>query len=181
MIPLYTLFVGASASVVRAALMGALTVIARMLGRSNDALNALSLSAFLMTLWDPAALEDIAFQLSFAATWGLLFLAPPLERWMRAALARWFQDPGAATLADAVREALLVSLAAQIATAPLILYHFRELSLVAPLANLLALYASNERLHHVQSGEAMAFREGSELFAFIERFVAALSPPGEGV
>ncbi len=139
MIPLYTLFVGASASVVRAALMGALTVIAGMLGRSNDALNALSLSAFLMTLWDPAALEDIGFQLSFTATLGLLFLAPPLERWARTALARWFQDPGATTLADAVREALLVSLAAQIATAPLMLYHFRELSLVAPLANLLAL------------------------------------------
>ncbi|WP_322797972.1 ComEC/Rec2 family competence protein, partial [Thermoflexus sp.] len=68
LIPLYALFVGASASVVRAALMGSLTVIALMLGRSSDALNALSLSAFLMTLWDPVALEDIGFQLSFAAT-----------------------------------------------------------------------------------------------------------------
>ncbi|MFN3929051.1 MAG: ComEC/Rec2 family competence protein, partial [Thermoflexus sp.] len=139
MVPVYTLFVGASASVVRAAIMGALTVIAWMLGRSNDALNALGLSAFLMTLWEPRALEDIGFQLSFAATLGLLFLAPPLERWAQAALARWFRDPEAVALVDLIREALLVSLAAQIATMPLMLYHFRELSVVAPFANLLAL------------------------------------------
>ncbi|MCX7691429.1 ComEC/Rec2 family competence protein [Thermoflexus sp.] len=139
LIPLYALFVGASASVVRAALMGSLTVIALMLGRSSDALNALSLSAFLMTLWDPVALEDIGFQLSFAATMGLLFLAPPLEAWARAGIAHLFRDPHAAALVDAIREALLVSLAAQIATAPLMLYHFRELSVVAPLANLLTL------------------------------------------
>ncbi|GBD07781.1 ComE operon protein 3 [Candidatus Thermoflexus japonica] len=139
LIPVYALFVGASASVVRASIMGALTVIAWMLGRSSDALNALSLSAFLMTLWDPAAMEDIGFQLSFAATMGLLFLAPPLEAWAQGTMARLFRDPQAATLVEILREALLVSLAAQIATAPLMLYHFRELSLVAPLANLLTL------------------------------------------
>jgi competence protein ComEC len=139
LIPLYTLFVGASASVVRAAIMGALTLIALLLGRSNDALNALSLSAFAMTLWDPLAIDDVGFQLSFAATLGLLFLAPPLERWAREGTARLLQDPEAGTLVEAVREALLVSLAAQIATAPLMLYHFRELSLIAPLANMLVL------------------------------------------
>ncbi len=139
LIPLYMLFVGASASVVRAALMGSLTVIARMLGRTSDALNALSLSAILMTLWDPRALEDIGFQLSFAATMGLLFLAPPLEAWAQRSAIHLFRDPQAITLVEVAREALLISLAAQIATAPLMLYHFRELSLVAPLANLLAL------------------------------------------
>ncbi len=139
LIPLYTLFVGASASVVRAALMGSLTIIALMLGRSSDALNALSLSAFLMTLWDPATLEDIGFQLGCPATLGLLFLAPLLEAWVRAGMARLFQDPQAVTLIEVIREALLISLAAQIATAPLMLYHFRELSIIAPLANLLAL------------------------------------------
>ncbi|WP_376792778.1 ComEC/Rec2 family competence protein [Thermoflexus sp.] len=63
MVPVYTLFVGASASVVRAAIIGALTGIAWTLGRSNDALNALGLSAFPMTLWEPTALEAIGFQL----------------------------------------------------------------------------------------------------------------------
>ncbi len=139
LIPVYALFVGASASVVRASIMGALTVIAWMLGRSHDALNALSFSAFLMTLWDPAAMEDIGFQLSFAATMGLLFLAPPLEAWAQGTMARLFRDPQAGTIVEILRETLLVSLAAQIATAPLMLYHFRELSLVAPLANLLTL------------------------------------------
>ncbi len=139
LIPVYALFVGASASVVRASIMGSLTVIAWMLGRSSDALNALSLSAFLMTLWDPAAMEDIGFQLSFAATLGLLFLAPLLEQWAHVQTAHLFRDPQAATLVEIFREALLVSLAAQIATAPLMLYHFRELSLIAPLANLLTL------------------------------------------
>lgn len=139
LISLYTLFVGASASVVRAALMGSLSVMAMMLGRGSDALNALSLSAFLMTLWDPWALEDIGFQLSFAATLGLLFLAPPFERWASEGMARLFRDPHAVALVELFREALIVSLAAQIATAPLMLYHFRELSIIAPLANLLAL------------------------------------------
>lgn len=139
LIPLYTLLVGASASVVRAAWMGALTVLAALLGRSSETLNALSLSALLMTAIDPWALEDIGFQLSFAATLGLLFLAPPLEAGARRAMAVLLRDPQAAALVEPVREALLVSTAAQMATGPLMLYHFRELSLIAPLANLLVL------------------------------------------
>jgi competence protein ComEC len=76
----YTLLVGASASVVRAAVMGSLTVLARALKRPNDALNALAASAIGMTAWNPFFLYDIGFQLSFLATLGLILYVTPLTR-----------------------------------------------------------------------------------------------------
>src|SRR3990172_9477628 len=75
----YTVFVGASASVVRAAIMGALTLWAVYLGRQTAALNSLFIAAMVMTLLDPFTLGDVGFQLSFAATLGLVLYTRPLQ------------------------------------------------------------------------------------------------------
>ena len=139
-IALYVLLVGADAAVVRAGLMGGLYVTAAHLGRRATAYVSLAASAVLLTAFEPLALWDPGFQLSFAATLSLLLFSPPLERLVERGLSRLF-SPGRAA-AGALRflnEALVATLAAQVLTLPVVAYHFGRLSLVSPLANLLIL------------------------------------------
>jgi competence protein ComEC len=138
-IALYTILVGADAAVVRAAVMGGLFVLALYLGRQAEVRTSLVFAAVVMTAANPYTLWDVGFQLSFAATAGLIWLTPPLER----AAERWvgtLAGPGHARGAmHVLSEALLVTLAAQIATGPLIVYHFGRFSLISLLTNLLIL------------------------------------------
>ncbi len=76
---IFVLFVGASASAVRAALMGFLTVFALVSGRKRGLFLAILWSGFFMVLYDPTVLlEDRGFQLSFLATIGVSYVAPLL-------------------------------------------------------------------------------------------------------
>jgi competence protein ComEC len=124
----YTLLAGAEASVVRAAVMGGVVLVARESGRSSGAAAALGLACWGLLLADPGMISDIGLQLSMAATAGLLALGAASEaavrRLTRGHAPRWFC------------ETLGVSMAAQIATLPLILLHFGRLSVISPLANL---------------------------------------------
>jgi len=136
-IALYTLLVGADPPVVRAALMGGLSVVALRLGRQTEARTLLVFVAVLMTAINPHVLGDIGFQLSFAATAGLIWLAPPMERAARRWLSALVGPQHVHRATGLLSEALLITLAAQITTTPLILYHFGRLSPVSLLANLL--------------------------------------------
>lgn len=122
----FTIFVGAGASVVRAAIMGLLAFFAVTIGRQYNAALAITLTAVAMVAWEPRTLlSDVSFQLSFAAVLGLMFVAPVFERWLA-------RVPS--TLA--IRESLVMTLSAQVTAAPLIVFYFDRLSLIAPLANL---------------------------------------------
>jgi competence protein ComEC len=125
----YTILAGAEASVIRAAVMGGVVLIARESGRPSGAAAALGLATWGLLLVEPRMIDDIGLQLSLAATAGLLALGGPAEaavrRVTRGHAPRWFH------------ETLGVSLAAQLSTLPLILLHFGRLSLISPLANLL--------------------------------------------
>ncbi len=140
-VAVYTVLVGASAAVVRAALMGSLYLWGRHLGRSTFAPTSLAVAAFLMTAVNPLTLWDMGFQLSFAATIGLVLYAEPLERGAVRLLERITAPERARQAVDWLAEALLVTLAAQITTLPLLLVAFRRLSLVTLLTNLLILPA----------------------------------------
>jgi competence protein ComEC len=107
----YVLLTGASPSVVRAALMAGALLVARFGGSRAHAASALAAAALLMLLAAPAVLWDVGFQLSALATAGLIGFAAPLE----ARLAGW---PGW------LREPLALTLAAQLATLPVILTTF---------------------------------------------------------
>ena len=74
---LYVLLVGASAAVVRAALLGWLTLFARQVGRRQNGLNSLAFAGALMALQNPLVLWDGGFLLSFSATVGLMLYAEP--------------------------------------------------------------------------------------------------------
>jgi len=132
---LYTFLVGADAAVVRAAIMGTLSILARTFGRRNTGLNALVVTALIMTLINPNIPWDVGFQLSFFATLGLILYAEPFQQWAVDLITR-FTNPGMAQrLARPVSEYILFTLAAQLTTLPIMAYHFRQISLISLIAN----------------------------------------------
>lgn len=75
----YTVFVGADAPVVRAAIMATMLLSASLLGRRTSATPMVALAAALMVAWEPTVLRDLSFQLSFAATASISLIAVPLR------------------------------------------------------------------------------------------------------
>ena len=138
-IVIYVLLVGADAAVVRAGLMGGLYITARRLGRGATAYVSLFASAILLTAVNPLALWDAGFQLSFAATLGLILFTPGIEGAFEGLLKRFVSAERARQVVRYLNDVLIVTLAAQVLTLPLIVYKFGRLSLVAPLTNLLIL------------------------------------------
>ncbi|HZZ99471.1 MAG TPA: ComEC/Rec2 family competence protein [Candidatus Paceibacterota bacterium] len=125
----FTVLTGASASVVRAAIMGLLLLYANGYGRLYDARNSILAAAAVMVWFNPFILRfDVGFQLSFLAVLGLIYVYPILKRWTD----NWPDWAG-------LKETLLMTLAAQIAVAPLIVYVFNQFSLVSLPANILVL------------------------------------------
>lgn len=126
---LFTLMVGLSASVVRAAIMAALALVAQALGRGYIILRGLLFAGAMMLVWNPWLLVyDIGFQFSFLATLGLVLVAPQLETLF--VDRKWIMS---------VRQFLIATLAAQVAVTPLLLYNIGEVSLIALVVNVLVL------------------------------------------
>lgn len=120
----YSLLAGAIPPVIRSALMGILTLLALTAGRERDAQHILGLVALGLLLYSPLWLFDISFQLSFGATAGLLYLAPPLRERLRKKLPVF------------VAGSLAVTIGAQLSVLPIIAWYFNVLSLSSLLANL---------------------------------------------
>ncbi len=148
----YALLVGGDAAVMRAALMGSLFAVATVLGRQSTALVSLAAACWLMTLWNPLMLWDVGFQLSSSATAGLILIGPALTdrsasflNQLISRLRKWGRPPSSPesaflmpeSVGDLLRDALIMSIAANIATFPLIAYYFGRVSLISLLANLL--------------------------------------------
>lgn len=140
-IMLYTIFVGGSPSVVRAAIMAVTAFGGHLVGRRQSGLNALAFTAALMCLINPLSLEDVSFQLSFAATLGLVLFAEPLGTWANDRLAKLFPESAARKISEPLNQYILFTFAAQLLTFPLIAYHFGRISLSSLLANPLILPA----------------------------------------
>lgn len=131
----YTLLVGASASVVRAAFMGSLALVARQFGRRGLALNTLFFAALLMSLWNPFVLWDVGFQLSFAATLGLVLYAQPWQDAVKSFLLRFLPQNTVEAVIGPFSDYFLLTFAAQLTTLPITVYHFGRLSLISFIAN----------------------------------------------
>ena len=123
----YVPLAGAGPSIQRAAVMGIAGLVAALAGRPSSRWYALLLAAALTLAWNPRAAADPGWQLSFAAVLSLLALVPALRTRL-----------GAAGVPRGLAEALAVTIAATLGTAPLIALHFERLSLVSLPANVLA-------------------------------------------
>jgi competence protein ComEC len=138
-IMLYTVLVGAEASVVRAAIMGLVALAARLLGRDQFGVNTLAFTGAVMALVNPFVLWDAGFQLSFMATLGLMTLGERLRTWSAAWLDAHASKAWAQRLKGPLYEYVLLTLSAQIFTLPLLLHYFGRLSLISLPANILIL------------------------------------------
>jgi competence protein ComEC len=134
-IVLYTIMVGASAAVVRAALMGTLALFAVQVGRRQLALNTLLGVALIMCIWNPLYIWDVGFQLSFFATLGLILYADPFTRFSNRILTKLFPSAAGEKIAELFAEFVLLTLAAQLTTIPIMAYQFQRISLVSFIAN----------------------------------------------
>ncbi len=135
----YTLLVGASPSVVRAAIMGGLSLLAHQIGRKSAGPNTLLLTAAAMSLHNPHMPWDASFQLSFGATAGLIWYGDRFTKGFLALLERKFTHETASRINGPISEYILLTLAAQLMTMPVILYLFQRLSISSFLANPLIL------------------------------------------
>ena len=121
----YTLLTGAHPSAVRAALMVGLATLAALTGRVADPLTSLLLAAVAMAALEPRILLDVGLQLSLSATLGIILLWPRLRRRLRG-------------ITSFVAEPAGLTLAVTLATLPVTLSNFQSVSLVSPLAHILA-------------------------------------------
>ena len=134
LIALYVPLAGGGPSIQRAGAMGAAAVVATLAGRPASRVYALLLAIVATLAMNPRAISDVGWQLSFAAVVGIFVLVAPL----RGLLLTRIGDGGwRRGLADGVS----VTLAATLATAPLMAHHFDSVSATSLLANLLALPA----------------------------------------
>lgn len=147
-IALYTVFAGANAAVIRAAVMTSVLFVGQALRRKTYVPASLAFVALMMSVLDPHVLWDVSFQLSFFATLGLALFVEPLQRGFETMLRGIFAGTRHAvslprdtdfvwTVGGWLSEPLIVTLAAQITTLPLILFYFNRVSFVALAVNLL--------------------------------------------
>src|SRR3989449_1667383 len=119
----FALMTGWVPSVARAAIMALIGLAAPLLRRGQDARAALAFAALALLVSQPLLLFDAGFQLSFAATWGLVYVAPVLATRLSA-------------LPRAFRSLFSMTAAAQIAVVPLLAYHFLQISVAGFVAHL---------------------------------------------
>lgn len=125
---LFVLVVGPDASVLRAAAMGAIGLVALATGRRSESLHVLATAVAVVIAARPQIVFSVGLHLSVMATAGIILLAPvALDR------LRWAPRVVALPLA--------VTIGAQVAVVPLLAVVFEEMSLIAPVANLLAAVA----------------------------------------
>ena len=125
---LFVLVVGPDASVLRAGVMGAITLACLTQGRTAEPLAALGLAVIVVICLRPGMLFSVGMQLSAAATAGIVIFCSAISNGLR-------------PLPEAFRVMLAATLAAQLAVAPVLILVFGELSVIAPVANALALPA----------------------------------------
>ncbi|MCE7897913.1 hypothetical protein DCC61_02855 [Candidatus Microgenomates bacterium] len=127
-IMIYVIMAGSNASIVRAGVMGGLSLIGIVLGRQRDARHLLWVAVFVMLMLKPKLITDVGFLLSVSATVGLLYFGEILKlQILRFSNWKWMQDYLAPTLA------------ATFATLPVIWWFFGRVSLIGILVNMLIL------------------------------------------
>ena len=118
----YAILSGLLPQVLRSATMGILVFLAKTLDAEAEGARLLTLTALAMLINQPLLLFDISFQLSFSATAGLMYLSEDLRKLLER-LPKFFSEPASMTIA------------AQLASLPIIIWYFNQISLSSVLAN----------------------------------------------
>ena len=124
---LFMILTGCTASVNRACIMAMLIILSKMFFRKSDVYNNLSISALILLTINPYIILDAGFQLSFAGTIGIVFLYSKIEKNIKVENKVW----------KYILNMLLVTLCANIAIIPILMFNFNTLSLTFFISNVL--------------------------------------------
>lgn len=123
----FAIFIDYGSSVVRSCLMISFYYMTKLLNRPPNLIHSMALSAFVILIWDSQQIFDVGFQLSYVAVFGIYWLNQPIIK--------CFPERN-----NVIYKFFLaifsLSLSAQLATLPLVLYYFHQYSLVSIIANL---------------------------------------------
>lgn len=125
----YAFLTGLSPSVFRAATMFSIIATGTLFKKNTNIYNSLAASAFILLLFNPFLITEIGFQLSYLAVIGIVYFHPKIYKWFS------FNN----ILADKIWSLTAVSLAAQIATAPISLYYFGQFPVYFLLTNFIVI------------------------------------------
>jgi competence protein ComEC len=132
---LYTVFVGSDPPVMRAALMGLIGLLALQVGRRQVGIHTLAVVSAIMALINPLILWDVGFQLSVMATLGLILYGTRFTQATRRLVGSWLPPSGARNFILSLAQLVMLTLAAEITTLPIVAYQFKQISLVSPVVN----------------------------------------------
>lgn len=131
----YLILIGAPASACRASLMGFLSFLALYFGRPGNLINVLFFSALVLLFINPLLIfGDIGFQLSFLAVLGIIYLNNSVKNFLILRLFKRFKFNGA------IIDILSITISVQLITLPILISSFEQVSLIAPLSNLLVVW-----------------------------------------
>ncbi|MBS1509766.1 MAG: ComEC family competence protein [Bacteroidetes bacterium] len=125
---LFALLTGASASVLRSAVMFTCISLGKILTKQSSIYNSLAASAFVLLCYNPYFLWDVGFQLSYLAVAGIVIFQKPVYRWL------YFKNKWV----DKIWQLSSVTLAAQVLTLPVCLYYFHQFPVLFLITNLIA-------------------------------------------
>ncbi len=122
----YVIMAGGEPAIVRAAIMGSLAFFGQVIGRKADTIRLLLATVMLMLIYSPVLIWDVGFQLSVAATLGLIFISPMLN--------------GVFKHVFVIGEYMSETVSAQIMVWPILMIYFNSLSLFSVVVNSLILW-----------------------------------------
>lgn len=123
----YIVITGASPSVIRASIMAWVSIFSKFINKNYDGLSALSLAGLIILLPNPLLIYTASFQLSFLASMGIILFY------------RIFLDylKNFSKISKFISSALAITMAAQIGTLPVNLYHFHQISIISIISNII--------------------------------------------
>jgi len=124
----FSFLCGAQPSILRSTFMFTFILIGKLSGRSSSAYNSLAASAFLLLCMDPFSFWDIGFQLSYAAVTSILLFYKTISSW-------YYSEN---KIIQVAWDLIAISIAAQILTMPIAVFHFHQFPVLFILANIIA-------------------------------------------
>lgn len=128
----FVIFVGPQAPTIRAAIVAMLTSVSILLGKKTNSLYALFLSSIAIAIFWPKWVTSISFYLSYGAALGIILFGQKHANSQTENKTHLF-----IRLTAFVKEELRITMAAQLFTVPIILYHFHQISIISPVSNML--------------------------------------------
>ena len=139
MLAVYLVFVGAPISARRALIMAAACVVGRLLARAPSQARSLVIAAVAILIFEPRAVFQVSFQLSFAAVLGILWGIEFYERSIRTPIRGAEIHPKIQLALCGAASMAVMTLATSITTAPVVIHHFGQLPILGILANFLVI------------------------------------------